>query len=53
MPNIEVEETSSEIILSSFTPEVKNQREEIKTNLKIVWDGYKAIIDTVRVNQKL
>lgn len=53
MTNIEEDEASSEIILSSFDPENKNKREEIREKLKIVWDGYKAIIDTVRVNQRL
>lgn len=53
MNNIEEDEASSEIILSSFSPDEKNKREEIREKLRIVWDGFKAIIDTVRVNQRL
>ena len=53
MPDIETDEASSEIIFSSFQSEHKNEREDIKGKLKLVWEGYKAIIDTVRVNQKL
>ena len=26
---------------------------DIKSKLKIVWEGYKSIVETVRVNQKL
>lgn len=32
---------------------MKNKREMIRTNLKIVWEGYKTIIDTVRLNHKM
>jgi hypothetical protein len=53
MRSIEDDEASSEVIISSFNPEVKNKREEIRTNLRTVWEGYKAIVDTVRFNHKL
>lgn len=52
MRSIESDEASSEIILSSFNPAIKNKREEIIMNLKTVWEGYKVIIDTIRFNHK-
>lgn len=53
MGNIEDDEASSEIVLSSLSSNSKNKKEEIKVNLSIVWEGYKAIVDTVRFNHKL
>jgi translation initiation factor 3 subunit A len=53
LPNIETESPSVEIIMRSMhTDKVKNDM-EIRNKLKIVWEGYKSIVDTVKVNQKL
>ncbi len=53
IPDIENDEASSEIILFSFKPQEREMKENLKNKLKIVWEGYKSIIDTVKVNQKL
>lgn len=53
LPNIETEEPSPEIILESMNPEKKKREAYIRTKLRIVWEGYKSIVETVRVNQKL
>lgn len=53
MPNIENDDPSQEIIIESIDPEKKKKEMQIKNKLKIVWEGYKSIVETVRVNQKL
>ena len=47
------EQASSDIIISSFSPDMKSKKETIRANLKIVWEGYKTIVDTVRLNHKM
>jgi hypothetical protein len=41
------------LILDSLHPEVKQRQIQIRNKLKLVWEGYKSIVETVRVNQKL
>lgn len=53
MKSVEDDESSSEIIISSFSPDVKSKKEWIRVNLKTVWEGYKTIVDTVRLNHKM
>lgn len=53
LPNIESEDPSPEIIFQSIDPEKVRREMDIKNKLKIVWEGYKSIVETVRVNQKL
>lgn len=48
-----MEEPSPEIILESINPERVKREMHIRSKLKIVWEGYKSIVETVRVNQKL
>lgn len=53
LPNIEIDDPSAELILDSLHPEVKQRQIQIRNKLKLVWEGYKSIVETVRVNQKL
>jgi len=53
LPNIENEEPSTEIIMQSMHTDVVKREMEIRNKLRIVWEGYKSIVETVRVNQKL
>ena len=53
MKSVEDDEASSSIIISSFSPDLKNKKEWIRVNLKTVWEGYKTILDTVRLNHKM
>jgi hypothetical protein len=39
--------------LDSLHPEVKQRQTQVRNKLKLVWEGYKSIVETVRVNQKL
>jgi translation initiation factor 3 subunit A len=36
-----------------LNPERRKREIEVRNKLRIVWDGYKSIVETVRVNQKL
>jgi translation initiation factor 3 subunit A len=40
-------------LISSFRIDEKRLRDELKNNMRIVWDGYKSIIETVKINQRL
>lgn len=51
--DIESEESPEDLLISSFKILEKRQRDELKSDMRIVWDGYKSIIETVRINQKL
>ena len=51
--NIEVEDPSPERIVESLEPEVKQRRDQLRSKLRVVWEGYKSIVETVRVNQRL
>ena len=53
MKSVQDDEASSSLIISSFSPDTKNKKEWIRVNLKTVWEGYKTILDTVRLNQKM
>lgn len=53
LPNIQIDDPSAELILDSLHPEVKQRQIQIRNKLKLVWEGYKSIVETVRVNQKL
>ena len=53
MPDIESDEASTQVIFSSFQPEEKEILVNLKNKLKIVWEGYKNIVEIVKVSQKL
>lgn len=51
--DIESEESPENLLISSFRIDEKRQRDDLKNNMRIVWDGYKSIIETVKINQRL
>lgn len=53
LPDFESEESPEELIYISAGGKEKSERDEIKSLLRLKWECYKSIIETVKTNKKL